>query len=170
MERGTQIRLQPDAIPHPGEMVQEYLELNGWSQRDLARRTDLASKSISEICNVKVPITPPTALAFERVFRRPADRWLNFQRRYDEAQTRVRESERCFERSDWLKKFALKEMRERNFAIPEGASDMDAVLNFFGVTSPGEMADCLEPLFGRLPKDPCFEDSRRIGCRMGARG
>src|SRR5580698_1862122 len=135
MDRGTQIRLQPDAIPHPGEMVQEYLELNGWSQRDLARRTDLAPKTISEICNGKAPITPPTALAFERVFRRPAHLWLNFQRRYDEAQARARESERFFEWSDWLKKFPLKEMRERNFAIPEGASDMDAVLNFFGVSS-----------------------------------
>ena len=136
MDRGTQIRLQPDAIPHPGEMVQEYLELNGWSQRDLARRTDLAPKTISEICNGKAPITPPTALAFERVFRRPAHLWLNFQRRYDEAQARARESERFFEWSDWLKRFPLKEMRERNFAIPEGASDMDAVLNFFGVSSP----------------------------------
>ncbi len=55
MDRGTQIRLQPDAIPHPGEMVQEYLELNGWSQRDLARRTDLAPKTISEICNGNPP-------------------------------------------------------------------------------------------------------------------
>ncbi len=136
MDRGTQIRLQPDAIPHPGEMVQEYLELNGWSQRDLARRTDLAPKTISEICNGKSPITPPTALAFERVFRRPAQLWLNFQRRYDEAQARAKESEKYFEWSDWLKKFPLKEMRERNFAIPEGASDMDAVLNFFGVSSP----------------------------------
>jgi addiction module HigA family antidote len=117
-------------------MVQEYLELNGWSQRDLARRTDLAPKTISEICNGKAPITPPTALAFERVFQRPAHLWLNFQRRYDEAQARAKESERFFEWGDWLKKFPLKEMRARNFAIPEGTSDMDAVLNFFGVSSP----------------------------------
>lgn len=136
MDRGNQIRLQPDAIPHPGEMVQEYLELNGWSQRDLARRTDLTPKTISEICNGKAPITPPTALAFERVFRRPAHLWLNFQRRYDEAQARTKESERFFGWADWLRKFPLKEMRERNFALPEGSSDMDTLLNFFGVSSP----------------------------------
>jgi HTH-type transcriptional regulator / antitoxin HigA len=136
MDRGSIIRLQPDTIPHPGEMVQEYLELNGWSQRDLARRTDLAPKTISEICNGKAPITPPTALAFERVFRRPAHLWLNFQRQYDEAQARAKESERFFKWSDWLRKFPLKEMRERNFAIPEGTSDMDSLLNFFGVSSP----------------------------------
>ena len=31
--------------------------------------------------------------------------WLNFQRRYDEAHARAKESERLFEWSDWLKKF-----------------------------------------------------------------
>src|SRR3954453_2905240 len=97
MNRESQIRLQPGAVPHPGDMVEEYLELNGWSQRDLARRTDLTPKTISEICNGKAPITPTTALAFEKVFRRPAHLWLNFQRRYDESQARAKESARFFE-------------------------------------------------------------------------
>ncbi len=51
---------------HPGEMVSEYLEFNEWNQRDLARRTGLTPKTISEICNGKAPITPTTALAFGR--------------------------------------------------------------------------------------------------------
>src|ERR1700740_2565140 len=116
MDRAHQTKFDWNAFPHPGETVLEYLDFNGWSQRDLARRTDLTPKTISEICNGKAPITPPTALAFERVFRRPAHLWLNFQRRYDEAQARTRESERFFEWADWLRKFPLKEMRERHFA------------------------------------------------------
>jgi len=136
MNSESQICLQPGTVPHPGDLVEEYLELNGWSQRDLARRTDLAPKTISEICNGKAPITPPTALAFEKVFSRPAHLWLNFQRRYDESQARAKESARFFEWAEWLKKFPLKEMRKRHFALPAGCSDMDALLNFFEVSSP----------------------------------
>src|SRR5882672_2194033 len=63
------------SVPHPGEMVIDYLDFHGWSQSDLARRTGLTPKTISEICNGKVPITTSTALAFERVFQRPAHMW-----------------------------------------------------------------------------------------------
>ena len=73
---------EPTTVPHPGETVQEYLDFYGWSQRDLARRTALTPKTISEICNGKGPITPTTALAFEKAFQRPAHLWLNLQRQY----------------------------------------------------------------------------------------
>lgn len=136
MDREDQISLESSAVPHPGAMVQEYLEHNGWSQRDLARRTDLTPKTISEICNGKAPITPTTALAFEKVLRRPAHLWLNFQRQFDEAQARHKESAKSGEWLDWVKRFPLKEMRARGFALPEKHSDADALLNFFGVSSP----------------------------------
>jgi antitoxin component HigA of HigAB toxin-antitoxin module len=55
---------EPTTVPHPGETVQEYLNFYGWSQRDLARRTGLTPKTISEICNGQGPITPTTALAW----------------------------------------------------------------------------------------------------------
>src|SRR5678815_810259 len=70
----------PQEIPHPGEVIANYLEEHGWAQRELARRTGLTPKTISEICNGKAPITPPTALALERAFQRPAHFWLNLQR------------------------------------------------------------------------------------------
>ena len=75
---------EPTVVPHPGDTVQEYLDFYEWSQRDLARRTGLTPKTISEICNGKAPITPTTALAFEKAFQRPAHLWLNLQRQFDE--------------------------------------------------------------------------------------
>src|SRR3954447_13716731 len=83
--------LQPTAVPHPGEVVADYLEFHDWSQRDLSRRTGLTPKTISEICNGKAPITAPTALALEKVLQRPAHIWLNLQRQFDEAQARQSE-------------------------------------------------------------------------------
>lgn len=136
MDSAHQTTLEWNAVPHPGETVLEYLDFNGWSQRDLARRTDLTPKTISEICNGKGPITPPTALAFEKVFQRPAHFWLNLQRQFDEAEARRRELAKTSQWTEWAANFPLKEMKRLKFFVVEGPSDAAMLLNFFGVSSP----------------------------------
>jgi len=129
-------RLELTALPHPGENVLEYLEFNEWSQSDLARRTGLTPKTISEICNGRASITPVTALAFEKAFQRPAHFWLSLQRQFDEAEARSREFIRSSQWTEWVGHFPIREMRRLNFSLPEADSDTDALLNFFGVSSP----------------------------------
>src|SRR5438552_12907575 len=101
MDSAQKTGFVPNAVLHPGETVLEYLDFHGWSQRDLARRTGLTPKTISEICNRKAPITPPTALAFEKVLERPAHLWLNLQRLFDEAEARQRQLAKSLEWGDW---------------------------------------------------------------------
>ena len=127
--------LQATAVPHPGEAVAEYLEFQGWAQRDLARRTGLTPKTISEICNGKAPITATTALALERALQRPAHFWLNLQRQFDEAEARQHELAKSVQWTEWASKFPLKEMQRLRF-LNEGKSEVDALLNFLGVSSP----------------------------------
>lgn len=127
--------LQPTAVPHPGEVVADYLEFYGWAQRDLARRTGLTPKTISEICNGKAPVTAPTALALEKVLQRPAHFWLNLQRQFDEAEARQFEFAQSAQWSDWARKFPLKEMQKLRFLKP-GQSEVDSLLHFLGVSSP----------------------------------
>jgi len=127
--------LQVAAVSHPGEVVVDYLEFHGWTQRDLSRRTGLTPKTISEICNEKAPVTPQTALAFERVLQRPARFWLNLQRQYDEAKARQQEFIRSAHWVDWAHKFPLKEMKKLRFFNPD-KSEVDALLSFLGVSSP----------------------------------
>lgn len=136
MAEEMDIQYQPESIAHPGETVLDYLEWNGWSQRDLARRTGLTPKTISEICNGKGPITPPTALAFEKVFRRPAHLWLNLQRQYDEAEARRRVSAKLPHWENWASRFPFREMIERKLIEPRAEQRVDALLRFFGVSSP----------------------------------
>ena len=136
MDSAHRISFEQNAVPHPGETVSEYLDFQGWSQRDLARRSGLTPKTISEICNSKAPITPVTALAFEKVFQRPAHFWLNLQRHFDEAEARRRELAKSPQWSEWVRNFPLNEMRRLKFSLPEGRSDADTLLNFFGVSSP----------------------------------
>ncbi len=127
--------LQTAAVSHPGDVVVDYLEFHGWTQRDLARRTGLTPKTISEICNGKTPVTPPTAIAFEKVLQRPARFWLNLQRQYDEAKARQQEFVRTAQWVDWAHKFPLKEMKKLRFFDP-AKSDVEALLSFLGVSSP----------------------------------
>lgn len=136
MDSAHRIGLKLDAVPHPGETVVEYLEFYGWSQRDLARRTGLAPKTISEICNGKAPITPSTALAFEKALQRPAHLWLNLQLHFDEAKVRHHQLAKAAQWSEWARNFPLKEMKKLRFSLPSGSSDADVLLNFFGVSSP----------------------------------
>src|SRR5262245_38157833 len=127
--------LQTTAVSHPGEVVVDYLEFHGWAQRDLARRTGLTPKTISEICNGKAPITPQTALAFEKVLQRPARFWLNLQRQYDEAEAREQNLAKSAQWVDWARKFPLKEMKRLRFLSPD-KPEVDALLSFLGVSSP----------------------------------
>jgi HTH-type transcriptional regulator / antitoxin HigA len=136
MDSDPRSTVEPTAVPHPGEIVVEYLDFRGWSQRDLARRTGLTPKTVSEICNGKAPITPPTALALEKVFQRPAHLWLNLQRQFDEAEARRRELARSAQWKEWTRKFPLKAMKRLRFSLPARHSDVDALLNFLGVSSP----------------------------------
>ena len=125
-------------VGHPGDTVADYLGFNGWSQRDLARRTDLTPKTISEICNGKAPITPPTALAFEKVFGRPAHFWLNLQRQFDEAAARRTARAKSAEWKSWAAKFPVAQMKRYGWIEPDATrnSPAEALLGFFGVSSP----------------------------------
>jgi HTH-type transcriptional regulator / antitoxin HigA len=136
MDSPQETLFEPVEVEHPGETVLEYLEFYEWSQRELARRTGLTPKTISEICNGKAPITPTTALALEKVFRRPAHFWLNLQRHFDEAAARRRERAKATDWNQWARHFPLKEMKRLNFSLPEGRTEADVLLSFFGVSSP----------------------------------
>ncbi len=124
---------------HPGTMVSEYLEFNEWTQRELARRTGLTPKTVNEICNGKARISPVTALAFERVFHRPAHFWLNLQSKYDEAEARQYAIDSLLSWKAWSNRFPIADMkRYRYLEVPskDESSVTSALLSFFGVSSP----------------------------------
>src|SRR5579884_3132868 len=119
--------IKPISPVHPGEIVLEYLDYYGWSQSDLARRSGLTPKTISEICNGKAPITSTTGLAFEKIFQRPAHFWLNLQRNFDEAVSRQKQFENYTSWNEWAQRFPLKEMKRLGYDLPQGSSDADVV-------------------------------------------
>jgi addiction module HigA family antidote len=138
MGNDTRLAYEPTTAAHPGETVVDYLEFNGWSQRDLARRTGLTPKTISEICNGKAPISPLTSLALETVLKRPAHFWLNLQRQYDEAEARQQSESKLDQWKDWAEKFPLKILKRYEWLEMESPnqSEVGALLKFLGVSSP----------------------------------
>lgn len=130
---------KPISVAHPGESVLNYLDAFGWSQRDLSRRTGLTTKTISEICNGKAPISPATSLALEKVLGRPAHFWMNLQSKFDEIRARQQEAEKSLEWHSWVDQFPVKEMKRRGWIGAENDSvnsDVMGVLQFLGVSSP----------------------------------
>lgn len=130
---------------HPGETVIDYLETLGWSQRELARRSGLSTKSISEICNGKANITAATAIALEMVWSRPASFWLNLQRHYDEGLARSELREATDSWKAWASQFPVAELRKLGW-IDDGAArpTHESLLQFFGVSSPKSWYDVWE--------------------------
>lgn len=138
MDRKMDNQYYPETTLPPGEIILDYLDSFEWSQSELARRTGITPKTISEICNGKAPITANTALSFEKVLNRPAHFWLNLQRLYDEAEVRKRARVNVIEWGEWAKRFPIAEMKK--FGWFEGdvspTSTVDGLLDFFGVSSP----------------------------------
>lgn len=128
----------PDYLVAPGEVLVDYLESLGMSQVDLALRTGLAKKTINEIVKGKAPITPDTALKFERVLGRPAHFWSRLEVQYQENKARIEEYSRLQLCIEWLKRIPIAMMVKLGWisAFKDKTAQLGEVLNFFGVNSP----------------------------------
>ena len=135
MDNRHETRLVPSTATHPGDSIGEYLDFYGWSQADLAERTDLPIDEIEAICSGGARISRRAAEALATAFKRPAHLWLNLQLQFDEAVARRDRESPKTPLSEWAKQFPLKEMRKLRFSVPKGLPDSDALLKFFGVTS-----------------------------------
>jgi addiction module HigA family antidote len=81
MSKSTYKWIPDYAIP-PGRLLEEYLEVRGYSQAELARRCGRSPGLISEIIAGKAPIELDTALQFEKVLGLSANVWENMESIY----------------------------------------------------------------------------------------
>lgn len=72
--------------PHPGEHVQEYLEVHGMTVDTLAKAMNVDRVELCNLLDGKGRITPEIAKGLARVFQRSESLWLNIQANYDKAQ------------------------------------------------------------------------------------
>ncbi len=127
----------PDVVTHPGETLEELLEDIEMSQAELSRRTGRATKTINGIVHGREPLTPETALQFEKVLGVKARFWNELERNYREHLARVNEAQKQADNVSWLKCLPVAAMKKRGW-LPGGTDKVvlvDAALRFFGVAS-----------------------------------
>lgn len=70
--------------PHPGEFISDiYLEPNGISGRELAKKLDVAASTLSRILKGSSRVTPDMALRLAKAIGRSPESWLAMQDAYD---------------------------------------------------------------------------------------
>ena len=129
--------LTPDYCVHPGEILEEIIDARGISKGDLAKRTGLTPKTISQIINGKAPVTSETALALEHALGISAETWSNLDSQYRLFQARKEDEKQLEKLSEWAGKFPLSELRKRN-ALSETRNKKvlsEELLSFFGLHS-----------------------------------
>ena len=139
MSKGKKKRypFEPDYAVAPGETLSETLTSLGMTQRDLALRTGMSTKTINEIVKGKAPITPDTAVLLERVTGVPARMWNNLETNYREQLAKIADRQRLEKNLEWLKTIPTRELIKREVvdAQPDKVSLLHGVLSFFAVAN-----------------------------------
>ncbi|MDR0284502.1 MAG: HigA family addiction module antidote protein [Propionibacteriaceae bacterium] len=72
----------PNYAVTPGEFVREWLDDNGTTAAELARRLGVSRKHVSELLHAKVALTADMAVKLEGVTGVPARKWSNLEALY----------------------------------------------------------------------------------------
>ena len=77
---------------HPGEIIRDCIEAEGWSVTAGARRLGVTRNTLSRLLNGHAGVSPAMALALERLGWSNADHWMRMQASYDLAQERRKQT------------------------------------------------------------------------------
>lgn len=128
----------PDWAVHPGEYLEEHLDVRGWTQAEFVRLSGLNKKLVSDIINQKNPVSPDTAVVLERVLGVKAYIWTGLQSDWDLFQARRRKSKVAPEARAWIRRFPLKELRRADVLkdTDDEEQALDGLLSFIGIGEP----------------------------------
>lgn len=127
--------LTPAVAFPPGDYLLEILNERGWSQIDFAEITGRAPKTVSEIINGKMSITPSTAKDIAAATDTNPLFWLNLETAYRLHHARDEPSPRIARHARLRSKYPIREMVLRHWI--ESSSDPAILENeikgFFGI-------------------------------------
>jgi addiction module HigA family antidote len=112
-ELGEEKRMMSDFIVAPGEIIKEYFDARGLTQKDVAKRIDVSERHLSQLINGKSRLTEDMALKLEKLMPDvPASFWLNYEVKYQEYLAREREQTEFdnAELKDIARRFHFKEV------------------------------------------------------------
>lgn len=103
----------PDYAVHPGEYLEEVLEVREIKKREFADRVGLSVKAVSQIINGKSLFSPEAALRFERVLGIDAALWVNMVESYELFKAREEEDRKlqAAEVTAWVRRFPTADLK-----------------------------------------------------------
>jgi HTH-type transcriptional regulator / antitoxin HigA len=129
---------ETDYATSPGETLQDLMDEQGLTQRDLARRADLSPKHVNQLLHGLVSLSPAVAQRLELVTGMPARMWNQLEALYQSDLQRIQARRNLEDYSDWLSAMPVKTLLKRG-VLPENPSDrasrVQQMLSFFGVAS-----------------------------------
>lgn len=115
-------RYEPDYAIPPGDIIAEFIEEQGMTQVELARRLGVTPKHLNQLIGASVSLSNELAIALERVTGTPAKFWNALEANFQDFEAREREVDDLSADLPWLDELPLKELISRGH-IPEGAAD-----------------------------------------------
>ncbi|MBU0486117.1 MAG: HigA family addiction module antidote protein [Proteobacteria bacterium] len=124
----------PDYAVHPGEILEETLDARGIKKTEFAQRCGLSVKTVSQIINCKAPVSPETAIQFERVLGVSANIWNNLDAHYRLHQAKIANFKELQRKTAWAKNFPITQLVKGGWiAKPASKADtVDKLLGFLG--------------------------------------
>lgn len=129
-------RYEPDYAIPPGEVIAEFIEEQGMTQVELARRLGVTTKHLNQLVGGTVSLSNEIAIALERVTGAPARFWNAIEANFQDFEAREREAEDLRADLPWLEELPLKELIAQGHVADKRARPIDQlreVLKFFGV-------------------------------------
>jgi addiction module HigA family antidote len=139
----------PDWGSPPGDSIIDILEEKGWTQAELAERTEFTRKHIKQLVKGKAPINEETSLKLERVLGNSAGFWLNREAQYKEILARQSELNDLKPFTGWLNELPITEMVRFGWIKKYGEKVRQAAecLRYFGVASKKAWEEKYENVF-----------------------
>lgn len=128
---------QPRKAIHPGRTIERTIDELGMTQKQLADRTGLSEKHISQIINGEASVTADTALLLANAIGGTESFWSNLDKNYRATLARIEQAKRLEQEQEMLIEFPYAQLVKLG-RVGQTSNKSEKVFNlwrFFGVNS-----------------------------------
>jgi HTH-type transcriptional regulator / antitoxin HigA len=138
MENREYYAYKPDYAVHPGEYLEEILEVREIKKKDLSERIGISVKHLSQIINKQALLTSELSVQLERTLGVSANIWNNLSSDYSLFEARKKELKDLKSKKEWIKLFPIKDLKKIGLlpSINDPEVLIESLLAFFGIPNP----------------------------------
>lgn len=129
--------IRPNYAVKPGEILADYIEESGWTQKEVALRAGISEKHLSRIINGFAAVSVDVSERLAVVFGTKPDLWIKLQNAYQEQADYLKKTQELESEKEWLDVIPVKWLEKHNLihTVPGAGQKVFECLKFFAVTS-----------------------------------